>query len=194
MGRRIFLGALMFAPQSAIWGRPPGLLSCSGDMTHPVLLYDGVCGLCNGLVRFLIRRDRGDRLRYAPLQSRFARELLERHGRDPDELNTVILALDQGTPDEVLVDRARAILTVMRWIGWPWKALLVFWPLPDFLLNFGYRIIARARYRLFGRHESCPIPSPEERERFLGFQVGEGSEVVLEQAADLSAPADDPAG
>lgn len=150
---------------------------------NPILLYDGVCGLCNGLIRFVLRRDREARLRFAPLQSELAREILVRHGRDPDDLDTVVLVSDPGAESEALLDRARAILRVMSWIGWPWKALMVFWPLPTFLIDAGYRFVAWTRYRLFGRHEKCPLPTPEERARFLGFDLSGETGAPLQDAA-----------
>lgn len=146
-----------------------GVIGFRREMNHPVLLYDGVCGLCNGLVQLVLKRDRHARLRFAALQSGYARTILERHGRDPDDLDTVVLVLDPGGQDEALRDQTRAILTLMGWLGWPYKALLALYPLPPWLLNPGYRLVARLRYRLFGRHDACPVPTPEQRARFLGL-------------------------
>ncbi len=132
-----------------------------------VLLYDGVCGLCNGVVRWILRRDRAGRFRFAPLQEELARTLLRRHGLDPDDLDSVVLVRDRGLPTERLERRARAILGVAREVGGMGRlGVLVAW-LPTPLLDLAYRCVARVRYRLFGRHDACPLPAPEHRAKFL---------------------------
>jgi predicted DCC family thiol-disulfide oxidoreductase YuxK len=133
-----------------------------------VLLYDGVCALCNGLVRFLVARDRNRRFRYAALQSEFARAALKPYGEDPTALSTVFLLQRYGRPDQRCLRRSRAALAAMRRVGggWAWcaRALGV---MPTFLLDAGYRSIARVRYWIFGRYASCPLPPPEHRDLFL---------------------------
>jgi predicted DCC family thiol-disulfide oxidoreductase YuxK len=128
-----------------------------------VLFYDGVCGLCNRLVRFLSRRDRRDVFRFASLQSAFAAERLGALGRDPRDLDTVYLL----TADGALLSRARAILFAAGELGGIWRVARIFAVLPGFLLNAVYRLVARTRYRLFGKHESCPLPSPEDKAKFI---------------------------
>lgn len=139
-------------------------------MAEPILFYDGVCGLCNRTVQFVLKRDPTGQYRFAALQSRLASETLARHGRDASDLDTVVLVLDPGGDDERLLVRSRAILKILGTLGWPWKAALVFWPIPSFLTDLGYRLVAWSRYRLFGRHETCPMPSPEQRDRFVGLE------------------------
>jgi predicted DCC family thiol-disulfide oxidoreductase YuxK len=132
-----------------------------------LVLYDGVCGLCNFFVRFLIRRDRHDRMRFATLQSELGRRIVERHGGDPDELSSVYVVERLETPKERARVRGKAALFALRSLGGAWKMMVVFEILPAFLLNLGYRLVAAIRYRLFGRLDACPVPTPEERSKFL---------------------------
>lgn len=142
------------------------------DAAGPILLYDGVCGLCNGAVRFLLKHDRRGRFRFAPLQGPYASEVLTRHGKDPDRLETVYVVLDPGLPAERLLSKARAALYVGKELGGPWAAARVFGILPTRLLDLGYDAVARSRYRLFGKHDECPLPDPRHRARFLDLGAG----------------------
>ena len=132
-----------------------------------LVLYDGVCGLCNRLVQFILRRDRRDRFRYASLQSDLALELLRRHGRDARDLDTVSVVRDHGGPDERVFTKARAIVYVAGWLGLPWALAGLLKILPWRLLDFAYDQIARRRYRWFGRYDACPLPAPATRAKFL---------------------------
>lgn len=133
----------------------------------PVLLYDGVCGLCNRILHFVLARDHRRQFRYASLQSDFGRAVLTRHGRDPDDLDTVALVLDPGGPDERILIKSQAIVHVVSRLGSVWRlagALRVF---PAGLVDLGYDLVAKNRYRFFGKHATCPMPSPEVRDRFI---------------------------
>jgi predicted DCC family thiol-disulfide oxidoreductase YuxK len=133
-----------------------------------VLLYDGVCALCNGLVRFLVARDRHRRFRYAALQSEFAKNALAPYDEDPTVLSTVFLLQRFGRPDQVCLRRSRAALAAMRRLGGGWAfCARLLGLLPTFVLDFGYRTIAALRYRTFGRYDTCPLPPPEHRDLFL---------------------------
>jgi predicted DCC family thiol-disulfide oxidoreductase YuxK len=133
-----------------------------------LLLYDGVCALCNGIVRFLLKRDRLARLRYAPLQSTLGREVLARFGV-PATLDGVALVTYALTPRERLYQRSDAALEAMQFAGSRWRALgSAMRVVPRPLREFGYGIVARLRYRLFGRHDICPIPPLEQRKLILG--------------------------
>jgi predicted DCC family thiol-disulfide oxidoreductase YuxK len=135
---------------------------------HPLLLYDGVCALCNGLVRFLLKRDRQGSLRFTPLERPLGREVLERFPLHefPDGVVLVTAAL---TSSERVYYRSEAVGAAMQLLGNPWKtaggAMIV---LPRWLREFGYGLIARLRYRAFGRYETCPLPTAEQRDRILG--------------------------
>lgn len=132
-----------------------------------VVLYDGVCGLCNGLVRFVLPRDRGGRFRFAALQSPAAHAILTRHGKDAAALDTVYVAVPDPRGGERLLSKSRAVLHLLRGLGAPWSAAALAAPVPTRLLDAGYDLIARYRYRIFGRSEACLMPRPEWRDRFL---------------------------
>lgn len=124
----------------------------------PVILFDGVCHLCNGFVQFVLRRDPPGRFAFAPLQSHFS---LQRLGRD--HLESIAL-VDKGEVvyAEIAVIRILSQLTP----PWRWLARIVSW-LPQPILASSYRMVARHRYRLFGRDEFCVLPKPEWKARFL---------------------------
>lgn len=133
-----------------------------------LLLYDGVCALCNGVVHFLLKRDRLDRFRYAPLQSDLGREVLARFDIHtfPDG---VMLLTDALTPSEHLYQRSDAVAASLQLLGASWRLTgksLALVPRP--LRDWGYGVVARFRYRLFGRYDTCPVPPPEQRSRLLG--------------------------
>ncbi len=133
-----------------------------------VVFYDGVCGLCNRLVQFVLKRDRMDRFRFAALQGVFASDVLPRHGKNPADLNTLYLLLDPGEVSERVLERGRAVLRIFSHLGGPWKATgAVFGILPTWLLDAVYGLVAKNRYRLFGKRESCLIPEPRHRAKFI---------------------------
>lgn len=137
---------------------------------HPIILYDGVCGLCVRLNQFTLKHDKRGVFRFAALQSAFARDLLTRHSADPDTLDTFYVVTDPGKVGERLYSRARAALYVLQILGGPWRVLTVFGILPTCILNVGYRLIARTRYRFFGKYDQCVVPDPAWKERFIAFE------------------------
>ena len=137
-------------------------------MSHPILLYDGVCGLCNRLVRFILRRDLEGIFRFASLQSGFAARILQRHGADATDLDTVYVVVNPDQPDETLLARSDAVIFILKQLGGFWRLAGFLAQLkPRFLRDWGYRVVARNRYRVFGRFESCMLPDAEHRDRFL---------------------------
>lgn len=138
-----------------------------------VVLYDGVCGLCARVVTFTIKRDPEGRFAYAALQSEWAREHLEPYGRDPAALDSFFVLADAGTADERLLDRSDAALFLAGAVGWPWRAARAFVIVPKVLRDLAYRGIARIRYRVFGKKDACPIPTPAQRARFLDAAADE---------------------
>ena len=134
----------------------------------PILLYDGVCGLCNRFVQFILRRDRHAIFRFASLQSPVAARVLTRHGANPTDRDTVYVVLNHDLPDESLLSRSDAVAFVLKQLGGPWSptaSLLQI--LPKFLRDPAYNAIARRRYRLFGRSEISTMPSDADHTRFL---------------------------
>ena len=137
-------------------------------MIHPILLYDGVCGLCNRLNQFVLRRDPAGIFRFASLQSALAARTLSRHGADATDLDTVYVLVNPDQPDEYLLARSDAAIFVLKQLGGFWGLLgFVAQFKPRFLRDWGYRIVARNRYRVFGRFETCMLPSSENHDRFL---------------------------
>jgi predicted DCC family thiol-disulfide oxidoreductase YuxK len=135
---------------------------------HPVLLYDGVCGLCNHLVQYVLKNDRKDVFRYASLQSEVASRILRRHDRDPASLDTVYIVVGFDESGERLLSRSEAVCYVLEQLGGA-KLLIarLFRLLPLAIRDFLYNSVARHRYRIFGKHESCPIPDPQTRSKFI---------------------------
>lgn len=132
-----------------------------------LILYDGICGLCDRLCRFVLARDRRAVFRFAALQSATGRRMLDSHGGDPLHLDTFYVVLRYESQQPELLAKSRAALFVMGRLSWPWKLMLTLRLLPLRLLDWGYDRIARRRYKLFGRYDTCRMPSPEFRDRFL---------------------------
>jgi predicted DCC family thiol-disulfide oxidoreductase YuxK len=137
-------------------------------MPHPILLYDGVCGLCNRLVQFILRRDRNAIFRFASLQSALAARILTRHSANPNDLDTLYVVVDHELPNEYLLSRSAAVLFVLKQLPGLWRpAAFLLQLLPKFLLDVVYNTVARHRYRIFGRSEVCALPQDQDRARFL---------------------------
>lgn len=132
-----------------------------------IVLYDGVCGLCNRAVQFLLKRDRLDRLQFASLQSDLAAGLLSRHGMDPKSLDTVYAVLNYGEPNETLLAKGDAFLFFASVIGGIWSVAKIGRIIPRPMRNWLYDFIARHRYQVFGKSESCMLPDPKQRHKFL---------------------------
>jgi predicted DCC family thiol-disulfide oxidoreductase YuxK len=137
-----------------------------GDGAH-LLLYDGVCGLCNRLLQFLLVHDRRAVFAFASLQSAIGRSTVERFGGNPDALTSFHVVVNFRTDRAQLLSRGRAALFVAGELGWPWKAAVVLRGVPAALLDHLYDVVARNRYRVFGRLDQCLLPRPEYRRRFI---------------------------
>ena len=136
--------------------------------SNPILLYDGVCGLCNRLVQFILRHDRKSIFRFASLQSPLAARILARHGVNPTDLDTVYVAINRELPDESLLSRSDAVLFVLKQLDSLWRAAaLLLQLLPKFLRDPAYNAVARRRYRIFGRSDVCTLPADADHTRFL---------------------------
>ena len=139
----------------------------AGAHGRHLVLYDGVCGLCNRLLQFVLERDHQRVFNFASLQSSAGRAAVENSGGNPDELTSFYVVENYGLPAARFVVKSRAALFVARALGWPWKAAGVFGVLPTAWLDRGYDLVARNRYRIFGRYDVCMAPRPEYRDRFL---------------------------
>lgn len=133
----------------------------------PVLLYDGVCGVCNRSVQTILRHDRRGTLRFAALDSDFARAVIERHP-DLQGIDSMVFVDDPGQPGEQVSVRSAGALKVVRYLGGPFRLLLAARIIPAGIRDRLYDRFAAVRYRIGGKHDTCPVPAPEVRARFLG--------------------------
>ena len=133
-------------------------------MDHPynIVFFDGVCNLCNGLVKFIIKRDVKNMILFSPLQSPFGQATLKKMKMDPEEVNTVVYF----SGDKHYL-KSSAILQILKGMGGAWKLLFGLIVVPRFIRDFIYDLVARNRYQVFGKQESCMVPTPDIKERFI---------------------------
>src|ERR1700690_2610949 len=135
------------------------------ELPNPVLLYDGVCGFCNRLVRFVLKRDTGACFRFAPLQSDYAARVLQPRTLHPQDLNTIYV-VDASTGS--VLTRSDAVIFILHELRGFWRAMSVALSIfPKSVRDWGYGLVARHRYRVFGKYESCPLPEKKYTDRFL---------------------------
>lgn len=125
-------------------------------------MFDGVCNFCNGAVNFIIERDRRNRFKFAPLQSEAGQKLLLRYGLNDPHLDSVVLIED----GKAFV-RSTAALRIAKHLDGAWSWFSIFLIVPAEIRDFFYRLFAKYRYRLFGKTETCQIPTPALHRRFL---------------------------
>lgn len=130
---------------------------------EPLIVFDGVCVLCSGFARTVVRLDHAKRFCFAMAQSPLGEALYKKHGLRTDGYDTNLVIIDG-----VAHQRLDSFIAVMDALGWPWRAARALRLIPRPIRDAAYSLIARNRYRIFGRKESCDIPSPELRERILG--------------------------
>ena len=128
----------------------------------PIILFDGVCNFCNGNVNFLIRQDKKNVFRFAALQSQTAQKLLAQYKKQKKGFESFVLMQDGKA-----YEKSSAALKVLKKLPWYWKWAQVFWIVPKFIRDGVYDVIARNRYKWFGKKEECMIPTSEVRNRFL---------------------------
>ena len=133
----------------------------------PVLLYDGLCGFCDGTVQFILRHDRNGTLRFATLQGDYAREIFARHPEIAGVDSLVLVERDPSSGGERVFVRSAGALRVAQYLGGAWHLARVIAIVPRFIRDFGYDSFAKVRYRVFGQYDSCPSPTPEQRARFI---------------------------
>jgi predicted DCC family thiol-disulfide oxidoreductase YuxK len=134
--------------------------------SSPIVLYDGLCGFCDASVQWILRHDRPEVFRFAALQGETAAAVLKRHPEVPANLDSLILVVPETT-GERLYWRSAAVLQICARLPGVWRLFAAFRVLPRPFTDLAYRFIAAIRYRIWGRRESCRIPSPGERARFL---------------------------
>ena len=135
-----------------------------GDWANagPLVVFDGVCNLCAGSVDFILRHETAPALRFAPVQSHTGARVISELGFDPGDAKTFVL-VEAGRA----YVRSSAAIRVARHLRWPWRALAAFWIVPRPIRDWAYDRVAANRYRWFGRKDSCMVPSPELRRRFV---------------------------
>jgi predicted DCC family thiol-disulfide oxidoreductase YuxK len=144
----------------------PDLAIPSATGRH-LLLYDGLCGLCSGLVRFMVGRDRAGHVHFASLQSPVAAAHLRPLGILAADLNTLVVIVDYQHPGARALTKAAAVLFLMKTLGWPWRIAAVARVAPIGWLDRIYDVVARNRYLIAGRRDHCLVPRPDVRARFL---------------------------
>ena len=137
----------------------------NADLPTRLVLYDGVCVVCNRVVQWLLKHDRGAQLRFASLQGETAAAVRQRHPEIPEDLDSIVY-VENGDGDERVSWHSEAIFRICRDLEAP-SWVLGLRRLPRSWSDIGYRLFARSRYRLFGKLDACPLPSPEVRDRFL---------------------------
>ncbi|MBD8838864.1 MULTISPECIES: thiol-disulfide oxidoreductase DCC family protein [Paenibacillus] len=129
---------------------------------HPIVLVDGVCHFCQGLTKWIIKRDPEGKYHFASLQSDIAKELLAKGNLSTDSMDTFVL-IENGK----YYTRSTAALRLAKGLKFPYPLLYVFIIIPKFIRNAVYNWVARNRYRWFGKDEACMLPTPEIKDRFL---------------------------
>jgi len=138
--------------------------------TRAIVFFDGVCGLCNRSIDFLIRQDRKRVLSFAPLQGQTAKRLLTDKQIDPSKLNSIYLYIESDIESDgrgKLYSKTDAWIRIMVLLGGPWKVFKAMRILPLFFWNLFYDLVAKTRYPIFGKLDVCRLPGSEEREFFL---------------------------
>lgn len=131
-------------------------------MAHPVIFFDGVCNLCNAAVQFILKHDRDGVFKLAALQSDAARQLLAGKGIDAPTENSILLF-----EADRIYTRSTAVLRIARKLKGGWRLLYVLILVPAVLRDYIYNLVARNRYRIWGKQQSCMLPAPEQQQRFL---------------------------
>jgi predicted DCC family thiol-disulfide oxidoreductase YuxK len=138
---------------------------------RPLILFDGQCGFCHKGVQWVIRHDQGDRFRFAPQESALPAAIFHRYGIDAPAIlrnNSVYMVVEAGTHRERLLAQSDVTVNILLHLGSRWRLLGYFLrAVPKSLRDAGYRMVARNRYRLGKRYETCPIPTKEDRLKFI---------------------------
>lgn len=149
------------ASLTAVTNIDAAMMDRTAEAARCILFFDGVCGLCNKSVDFVLARDQEGHFQFAPLQGETARQLLS--PADASDLSSMVLLVYGRT-----FRQSSAAVRILWQLSLGWRILgTLLWLVPLPIRNLGYRLIACNRYRFFGRHETCRMPTPAERSRFL---------------------------
>jgi predicted DCC family thiol-disulfide oxidoreductase YuxK len=127
-----------------------------------LVIFDGACNLCNDSIQFIIKHDRNKKFLFTAFQSGFGQDMIRQLGL-PSTIQSTVVYVKGGVP----CFKSKAVLEILRDLGCGWNLLYVLILIPPFIRNFLYNIIAKNRYRLFGKRESCMVPAAEIMDRFL---------------------------
>ena len=128
-----------------------------------LILFDGICNLCNSSVNYVIKHDNNDVFRFAPLQGENGKAIIEKFNLDTSQTDSILLYSE----DKGLKIKSTAALAIASKLGFPRNLLTVFYIIPTFIRNWVYDYIAKNRYKWYGKKEACMIPTPELQEKFL---------------------------
>ncbi|GAA3606043.1 DCC1-like thiol-disulfide oxidoreductase family protein [Flavivirga amylovorans] len=128
-----------------------------------LILFDGVCNLCNTSVQYVINHDKKNVFMFAPLQSDIGKRIIERFNIDTQKTDSILLY----TPENSIVSKSTAALKIATHLGFPQNLMGVFFIIPPFIRNWVYNYIAKNRYKWYGKKEACMIPTPELKSKFL---------------------------
>lgn len=133
------------------------------ELSQHIILFDGVCNLCNGGVQFIIKKDKKNLFKFAALQSEFGQELLKKHQISTESMDSFVYVYQDSA-----YTKSTAALKIARELKRGWQFFYVFIIIPSFIRNWFYDWVAKNRYKWFGKKESCMIPTPGLKARFLG--------------------------
>jgi len=128
-----------------------------------LILFDGVCNLCNSSIQYVIRHDQDDRFMFAPLQSDVGKQIIEKFNVDPSKTDSILLY----SKENGLSIKSSAALRIAKHLGFPRNLMTIFFIVPTFIRNWVYNYIAKNRYKWYGKKEECMIPTPELKSKFL---------------------------
>ena len=131
------------------------------QMENPVVLFDGVCNLCNGLVQFVLEHEKTPDIKFGALQSEAGQRELKNHSIDSNSQS--ILFIEKN----VVYEKSDAVFKIAKHLNSPWSWIVVFGILPKFMNDYFYEVVAKYRYRLFGKSETCKVPAERYSSRFL---------------------------
>lgn len=129
-----------------------------------LILFDGICNLCNSSIQYVIKRDKNDRFLFAPLQSDIGKFLIEEFKIDTEKTDSILLF---NPEKHSLKHKSSAALHVARHLGFPSNLMSIFFIVPTFIRNWVYNYVAKNRYKWYGKKDACMIPTPELKSKFI---------------------------
>lgn len=128
-----------------------------------IVLFDGVCNLCNSTVQFIIKRDKHNQFKFSSLQSEYGQNFLKERNLDSSDFKSIILY----EPEVAYYTKSKAALKIAQNLGFPYNLLSVFLMIPSFIRDWIYSLVSKYRYHLFGKKDSCMVPTPENKRKFI---------------------------